>query len=173
LEGKIDLLLIDTSAGVGRSVMQFILAAGELLLITNPEPTALTDAYALLKVLAGYQWPVLTKLVVNNARNGAEGELTGRKLATVVEQFLGQRVETIGTLPYDKSVAEAVKRQLPLLQSYPHAPAAVAIDRLGERLWVGQTEVDPTTGVSQFFRRLLSLRTLAAALTPETPGSLV
>jgi flagellar biosynthesis protein FlhG len=173
LEGHIDLLLIDTSAGVGHNVVQFILAAGELLLVTNPEPTALTDAYALLKVLAGYQWPILTKLVVNNTRNDTEGAAAGRKLAVVTEQFLGRQIEMIGALPYDKNVVEAVKRQSPLLQCYPHSPAAVAINRLGERLWVGQTEVNSITGIGQFFKRLLSLRTIAAAFAPEVHGSLL
>lgn len=157
LEGHLDLLLIDTCAGVGRGVVQFILAAGELLLVTNPEPTALTDAYALLKVLAGYQSPVLTKLVINNARNSAEGEATGCKLATVSEQFLGRRVEMIGSLPHDQSVVEAIKRQSPLLKSFPRSPAALAINRLSERLWAGQTEAAATTGVGQFFKRMLGL----------------
>ncbi len=168
LEGNIDLLLIDTCAGVGRNVVQFILAASELLLVTNPEPTALTDAYALLKVLANYQWPVLTKLVVNNARNGPEGDITGRKLAAVTEQFLGRRVDMIGTVPHDQSVVEAVKRQSPLLQSYPRSPAAVAINRLGERLWAGSAEVDSITEVSQFFKRLLSLGTLSKTMKMAT-----
>lgn len=168
LEGNTDLLLIDTCAGVGRNVVQFILAASELLLVTNPEPTALTDAYALLKVLANYQWPVLTKLVVNNARNGPEGDITGRKLAAVTEQFLGRRVDMIGTVPHDQSVVEAVKRQSPLLQSYPRSPAAVAINRLGERLWAGSAEVDSITEVSQFFKRLLSLGTLSKTMKMAT-----
>jgi flagellar biosynthesis protein FlhG len=155
LEGKIDLLLIDTSAGVGHSVVQFILAAGELLLVTNPEPTAITDAYALLKVLTGYQIPIATKLVVNSVQDRAEGELAGRKLAAVAEKFLGRQVEMMHMLPYDRSVIEAVKLQVPLLQSFPRSPAATAINRLGEQLWTGPTSVKALTSIAKFFRQLL------------------
>lgn len=167
LEGQIDLLLIDTCAGVGRSVVQFILAAGELLLVTNPEPTALTDAYALLKVLAGYQSPVLARLVINNARNGAEGEMTGRKLGAIAEQFLGRRVDMIGTVPHDPSVIEAVKRQAPLLELFPRSPAARAINRLGEHLWTGQPQTNSATGIRQFFKRLFSLEATAVTWPAE------
>lgn len=155
LDGTVDLLLIDTSAGVGREVVQFILAAGEMLLVTNPEPTAIADAYALMKVIAGYQMPVLTKLVINNVREPQEGEITGQRLAAVIEKFLGRQVELIGTVPHDRSVVEAVKTQLPFLQSYPYSPAAQAINRLGERLWVSPTREDTLTGVARFFKRLL------------------
>ncbi|MEW5956487.1 MAG: MinD/ParA family protein [Chloroflexota bacterium] len=161
LDGAVDLLLIDTGAGVGRNVLQFILAAGELVLVTTPEPTSITDAYALIKVLANYQSPVSTKLVVNNVDHRAEGELTGRKLAVVVKQFLGRQVELLGTLPHDKSVIEAVKAQRPLLQSFPRSPAAQAIEELAERLWTNNQTVATDIGIRRFFQQLLSLKTAA------------
>jgi flagellar biosynthesis protein FlhG len=167
LDGTIDLLLIDTSAGVGREVVQFILAAGEMLLVTNPEPTAIADAYALMKVVSGYQLPVSTKLVVNNVREQHEGEVTGHRLAAVAEQFLGRRIEMMGIVPHDKSVIEAVKMQLPLLQSHPYSPVATAINRLGERLWSGQPREDTLTGVARFFKRLLSFKPSSNAVVSE------
>lgn len=168
LDGTIDLLLIDTSAGVGREVIQFILAAGEMLLVTNPEPTAIADAYALVKVMAGYQIPVLTKLVINNARDHHEGEITGQRLAAVIEQFLGRHVEMMGIIPHDKSVVEAVKMQMPFLQGHPYSPAAVAVNRLGERLWGGPTREDTSlTGVARFFKRLLSFKPSSASAVSE------
>jgi flagellar biosynthesis protein FlhG len=162
LDGAVDLLLIDTSPGVDSSVVRFILAAGELLLATTPEPTAITDAYALLKVLASYQLPVSTKLVINNVRRRGEGELTGHRLSVVAEQFLGRRVEMIGSLPYDKSVVEAVRMQSPLMQCRPRSPAAIAIEKLGERLWASSSTLEEPIAVSHFFRQVLSKRTLAA-----------
>ena len=156
LDGRVDLLLIDTSAGVGASVVQFILAAGELLLVTTPEPTAITDAYALVKILAGYQPPVSIKLVVNNVQRRGEGEATGYKLAAVAEQFLGRRIEIVGELPHDRNVMAAVSSQCPLLQGYPRSPAAVAIEALGEQLWNGEVLTRPKTSLSRFFRNLLA-----------------
>jgi flagellar biosynthesis protein FlhG len=201
LDGAVDLLLIDTGAGVDRSVVQFILAAGEVLIVTTPEPTAITDAYALMKVLAGYQprarvpssefgvssaeftrrsAPELTtlrsasqlgtrseldaprqsselriQLVVNNVSRRGEGEITGRRLAAVAEQFLGRRVELVGTLPYDKSVAEAVRMQTPLMLSRPRSPAARAIEALGERLWTSPTPGREVTFIGRFFQQIL------------------
>jgi flagellar biosynthesis protein FlhG len=158
LDGQVDLLLVDTSAGVGRSVVQFILAAGELLLVTTPEPTAITDAYALIKVLAAYQSPVSTKLVVNNVRDFGEGELTGRKLMTVAERFLGRQVQLIGALPYDRAVVDAVRSQLPVLQSYPHSRISAAIETVSERFWTGAVVEKQVTGIGGFFQKILSLK---------------
>ena len=159
LDGAVDLLLIDTSAGIGRHVVQFILAAGEVVIVTTPEATAIADAYALIKVLANYQWSVSTKLVINNVRQRGEGEATARKLAAVAQQFLGRQLEMIGALPYDKSVIEAVRRQSPLQQNYPRSPAAIAINRLGERLWAGNLAEEPATGISGFLQQILSFKT--------------
>ena len=164
LDGSVDLLIIDTGAGVGQSVVQFILAAGEMLVVTTPEPTSITDAYALMKVVAGYQMPVSTKLVVNNVQNRSEGEATGRKLAAVAHQFLGRQVEVLGVIPSDKSVRDAVYMQSPLLQSRPYSPAARAINQLGEQLWVGNSNEKTATSVGKFLRQMLSLKIMTVAV---------
>lgn len=161
LDGQVDVLLIDTSAGVGANVIQFILAAGELLLVTTPEPTAITDAYALVKILASYQAPVSIKLVVNSVQQRGEGEATSYKLVTVAEQFLGRRIEVAGMLPYDRSVTAAVSSQSPLLQSHPRSPAALAINKLAERLWSSPELPEATTSLGKFFRTLLSFNPLS------------
>jgi len=158
LDGAVDLLLVDTSAGVNRGVVQFILAAGELMLVTTPEPTAITDAYALIKVLANYHAPVSTKLVVNNVEHQGEGELTARKLTAVAERFLGRQVEMLGTLPHDKYLTKAVRMQAPLVQHYPRASISVAIENLSERLWSGSVVEKNVTGVDGFFKRLLAIK---------------
>lgn len=156
LDGSIDLLLIDSSAGVGQSVLQFILAAGEVLVVTTPEPSAITDAYALIKMICNYNLPVSIKLVVNDVRRRGEGEITGRKLVTVAEQFLGRSIESLGEIPHDRKLLEAVKTQRPLMQHAPHSNAAQAITALSRRLWNFQTDIPTETGLQYFFRRLLS-----------------
>jgi len=163
LSGSVDLLLIDTSAGVGRNVVQFILAAGEVVVLTTPEPAAIVDAYALMKILAGYQVPVAINLVVNCVRRDAEGDSTGHKLAAVAEQFLGRRVQPIGTLPYDQSVLEAVKSQVPLVRGWPRSPAAQAIDRIGEQLWRDAPTRQAGSDIGRFFRRMLWSSPVACA----------
>ncbi len=159
LDGTVDLLLIDTGAGVGRNVVQFILAAGEVLLVTTPEPTAVTDAYALMKVLAGYQLPVTIKLVVNNVSKRGEGETVATRLNAVAEQFLGRTVEVVGILPYDKNVPNAVRRQTPLVMLNPLSPMAGGLNTLAERLW-SDVAPESVTGISHFFRKIVALRTI-------------
>lgn len=157
LDGTVDLLLIDTGAGVGREVVQFILAAGEVLLVTTPEPTALTDAYALMKVLAGYQIPVSVKLLINNVSDQHEGEAAANRLSVISNQFLGRPVELAGILPYDKHLKEAVRKQNPVILANPYSPVSVAITSLGERLWNGG-DVAKTTGIAGFFKKILSFK---------------
>ena len=156
LNGQVDILFIDTSAGVGPNVLQFILAAGELLLVTTPEPTAIIDAYALMKMLTSYQAPVSTRLLVNLVRREADGITTGQKLAALAQQFLGRQVEAVGTLPYDISVVDAVKKQTPFLLSYPRSPASMAVDRIGRIMWPELPAPDPKPGIARFFRRMLA-----------------
>lgn len=156
LNGRVDVMLIDTGAGVGRNVVQFVLAAGEVLLITTPEPTAIVDAYALMKVLAGYQLPIAINLVINCVRNRSEGDSTVRKLAAVAEQFLGRRVHALGALPYDASVLEAVRAQVPFVQGRPRAPISQAVQHIGEQLCAIPSETQDGSAIGRFFRNLLS-----------------
>ncbi len=160
LDGTVDLLLIDTGAGVGRNVVQFILSAGEVLLVTTPEPTAVTDAYALMKVLSGYRLPLAIKLVVNNAGRG-EGEAVVERLTTVAEQFLGRSIEPVGILPHDKNVPLAVRRQTPVVEFNPQSPLAMALNLLAERLW-NHVEIQEVTGIAHFFRKIMALRSVIA-----------
>ncbi len=155
LDGAFDLLLIDTGAGVDSKVVQFIRAAGEVLIVTNPEPTAITDAYALIKVLNGYP-SVSIKVIINSVRSRGEGDAAGRKLVAVAEQFLGKQIEILGVLPYDDMVPRAVRTQTPFIQTYPRSPAAVAINNLSEQLWTGKSAAPSKSGgISGFLKRML------------------
>lgn len=162
LDGEVDLLLIDTGAGVGRNVVQFILAAGEVLLVTTPEPTAVTDAYALMKVLATYKMPVSVKLVINSVSHPGEGKAIGKRLGVVSDKFLGRSIETLAILPYDKHIKEAVRQQTPVIQANPMSPISVAINEMGERLWNGHSATQ-TTGISRFFQKVLAFRTFMSS----------
>jgi flagellar biosynthesis protein FlhG len=158
LDGAVDVLLIDTGAGVDNKVVQFIRAAGEVLVVTTPEPTAITDAYALVKILNSYQMPISIKLIINSVRTREEGESAGQKLVAVTHQFLGRDIEILGILPYDDMVQRAVRSQSPLLQSFPRSPAAVAIVRLSEKLWLGKDTEGRANGggIAGFLKKILS-----------------
>ncbi|HET7768723.1 MAG TPA: MinD/ParA family protein [Chloroflexota bacterium] len=144
LEGQADVLLLDTGAGISANVLRFVVAAGEALVVTTPEPTAVTDAYALIKVVSqqsgaasGQPDPrtdVRLRLVINQAASGAEAQETASNIVNVAQRFLGQRVQFFGSIPADRSVSQAVRAQTPVVDAFPRSPAAQAIDRLARML---------------------------------------
>lgn len=147
-----DFLLVDTSAGISRQVLTFVAAAGEGIVVTTPEPTALTDAYGLIKGLSRLK--VKLYLVVNRAANLRDGREAAERLQAVAERFLSFKLSFLGVIPEDKTVGLAVREQKPLLICYPTSAAARAIEEVAERL-LGL----PVTGRDGggFFQRLYSL----------------
>jgi flagellar biosynthesis protein FlhG len=113
LERTYDILLIDTGAGIGRVVTEFVCAADMGLLVVTPEPTSLADAYAMIKVLHGKRKSDLSVLV-NMATSDKEGKETFDRLNALVVKFLGTPLSLLGILPYDKQVRQFVKRQAPI-----------------------------------------------------------
>ncbi|MFO7171540.1 MAG: MinD/ParA family protein [Bacillota bacterium] len=153
LQGAYDFLLIDTGAGVGRGVLTFAVAADEVLLVTTPEPTALTDAYAVTKGILRRRPGARISLVVNQAQSRQEAEETGERFSAAVLRFLGAHVEMAGYIPFDPQVGRAVRRQVPLVLAAPDSPAARALRALAARI-AGVGGVGGTPGVGLFFDRL-------------------
>ncbi len=133
-----DFLLIDCGAGISRNVVGFACAADELLLVTTPEPTAMTDAYALLKVLGRGDGRPEVGLVVNQVESQREAQETADRFGAVAARFLCTPVDCAGRIPRDRCVSEAVRRRVPLLLAYPHSPAATGISALAGRLADGR-----------------------------------
>jgi flagellar biosynthesis protein FlhG len=154
---KIDVVLIDTGAGISRNVLFFNLAAQERIIVANGQPTALTDAYALIKVLVTRYNQTRFKLLVNSVTRPREGEEVYQALLRVVERFLGREIslEYLGCIPFDDSVPKAVMRQRPVLTLYPEAPASRSFHQLARHL----RELPPSGGmdgsIKFFWRRLL------------------
>ncbi|MDK2784233.1 MAG: flagellar biosynthesis protein FlhG [Bacillota bacterium] len=119
-----DFFLIDTGAGIARPVISLALAAQEVVVITTPEPTSLTDAYALIKVLFRRNPHITLHLVVNRVASLAEGERVAENLKRVAEEFLDAKLNHLGSIPEDSAVRSCVARQEPLMCSCPGAPAA-------------------------------------------------
>ena len=134
---RADLILVDTGAGLGRNVMDFILAADEVLLVTTPEPTALTDAYAVMKAYSIYATQKNLRLVINRVYEQKESREVALKLQRAAEKFLHMPVDCLGYVFEDTSVTKAVRKQQPLLKEAPNAAAARCIDALAEALLTG------------------------------------
>ena len=142
LEAAADLILIDTGAGISPNVLGFTRTADQVLVVTTPEPTAITDAYAVVKVIArerqqGGSGTAPISLVVNEAVGPAEAKATYDRIAGVARQFLGFGLDDGGYLPLDPHVARAVRRRRPFLLEYPRSPAAASITRLARLLESG------------------------------------
>ena len=131
-----DLVVIDGGAGVGGAVRPQLLAARELLVVTTPEPTALADAYAVIKLVAARGGGAVPRLwvAVNQVQRPAEGETAFARLAGVCRRFLGVEPQLLGLVPLDPQVRVAVRRQVPLLLAAPQSPAARAVDAMARRL---------------------------------------
>ncbi len=129
-----DFLLIDTAAGISDNVIRLLNAAQRVIVVSLPEPTAIVDAYALIKVLFRRDEGKEVHLLVNAAEDNAEAEEVHRQLAYVVDRFLGQRIGFLGSIPKDPKVGESVRRQEPLLISHPRTQTSRCFLRLAETL---------------------------------------
>jgi len=134
LEAEADLILLDTGSGVGRQTIHFARAADRTVIVTTPEPTAFSDAYATLKVLSRGRLSCTPGLLVNMASSATEARDTERRIRLVSERFLGVRPDYLGHVLLDSAVGAAVRRQEPLMKIYPKSPAATCIDNLAGRL---------------------------------------
>ncbi|TCL66563.1 flagellar biosynthesis protein FlhG [Hydrogenispora ethanolica] len=134
IENYADIMLIDTGAGISKSVLKFVLSADEAIIVTTPDPTAITDAYGIIKVIVGYEPRLPIRVVVNMVQSMNEGAQVIQRLSTVAEKFLAARLTKLGFLPRDPVVAKAVKDQIPFVLSHPQAPISNSFAQIAERL---------------------------------------
>ena len=132
-----DIIIIDTGAGLGKNVMDFILAADEVLLVTTPEPTALTDAYAVMKAYSMYATAPSLKLVVNRVYDETESREVVAKLQQTSERFLHLPLECLGYIFEDTGVTRAVRKQQPFIVANPSGVAARCVKGLASSLLYG------------------------------------
>jgi len=159
----LDVLLIDTAAGISENVAFFCVAAQETVIVTSPEPTAITDAYALMKVLATRYQEKSFSLLVNGARDSAEAFEVFRRLARAAEKFLTISLDYLGFLPYDEDIPKAVRAQKPFIDLYGDNFAARQLREMALRF--GKRK-DLVKGNIQFFIGSL----LAAPPAPDSRG---
>ena len=129
-----DLIIIDTAAGIGDSVLWFNRWATENIIILTPDPTALTDAYALIKVMAGRYAKKEFQLVVNNVKSKKEAQETAASLTMVMAHFLQLRPHFLGHIWQDSTVVKAIRHQRPFFLTAPQCRAARAISAIAQRL---------------------------------------
>ncbi|SEN32668.1 MinD/ParA family protein [Paenibacillus sp. OV219] len=127
LHGEYDVILFDTGAGLSKETIKFITAAQETIIVTTPEPTSITDAYALIKMVTAMEHDVKFKLIVNRATDAKEGKATADKMALVAQRFLNLELPVLGYLPDDPNVPKSVKKQVPFSIAFPGTVASKTI----------------------------------------------
>lgn len=149
-----DFILIDTGAGLSRNVLNFVMAADEVIIITTPEPTAITDAYAMMKAYTGQNGAAPLRLVVNRILDRDEGQMVVDKLMRVSQRFLDVGIDNLGYVYEDRNMVKAVKNQIPLLISFPEAISARCIESIARRMLYGENMQQPQ-GLKGFFHKFL------------------
>lgn len=149
-----NVIIIDTGAGLNRNVIEFILAAEEVLLVTTPEPTALADAYAVIKAYTTYTERRNIKLVVNRVREEEDCDDVTEKINQTTKKFLGVEVDCLGYIYEDKAVSEAVHKQEPFIIGSPKSSAARCVQELVKSLLSGERMASVSRGWRGFLDRL-------------------
>lgn len=125
--GNFDYVLVDSAAGIGESVLWFNDWADKNFIILSPDPTSMTDAYALIKVLHTRYDKKDFSLIINQVKNKKEGKEVFASMSTVLENFLGIKPTSQGSIPQDSAVSQAVRNQKPFFISQPNSKASLAI----------------------------------------------
>lgn len=161
LDSIADIIIVDTGAGIADAVLEFLVASGEILLVTTPEPTSITDSYSLIKAL--YRHPRFredmskVKMIANKVGNEAEGDILFNKLNIVVQRYLKTPMTYLGCVPMDTQVINAVMQQVPVSLQNPEAKASRAYERMASKL-LGEEETQrqPLRGMAAFFAHIIS-----------------
>ena len=138
LDAIADVIIIDTAAGISDAVLEFLVASGEILLVTTPEPTSITDSYSLLKALNNHpkfmRESTQIRMVANRVETAEEGENLFHKLDTVVARYLRMKIQYLGSVPYDAQLSSAVMQQMPVSLQSPKSKSAHAYAEIAARL---------------------------------------
>lgn len=156
LQDEADVILVDTGAGLNRNVLAFAMAAQEVVLVTTPEPTALMDAYGVVKVLHQEKKGSLIRIIVNMAGSSGEADEAGRKLVVLAKRFLDADLEYMGFVPRDMAMIRAVREQRPVCLGGVATPAGASIARLAEQILSGSPRGEGGN-LNQFFKRVTEL----------------
>lgn len=124
LQNFADFIIVDTGAGLSEQVLPLILTADDVVLVTTPEPTAITDGYAVMKYLFKRRSDLSLWVLINRAVNSKEAHQTGNKIKSAAREFLRQEIQLLGSLPENPDVVRSVKRQQPFTERYPHSPVS-------------------------------------------------
>ncbi|AIN93685.1 MinD/ParA family protein [Treponema putidum] len=149
-----DIIIIDTSAGVSKNVLSFVAAADEVVIVTTSEPTAITDAYGIIKIIATEveNYDLNLKMIVNRVNSALEGKKIAERMIQIVAQFLNLKVEYLGFIYNDPAVEQAVLKQKPFFIHAPKSKASGCLRHIVAKL--EKTDYNEYSGFSGFLQKL-------------------
>ncbi|MFQ3235028.1 MAG: flagellar biosynthesis protein FlhG [Paraglaciecola sp.] len=156
LQTQIDVLIVDTAAGISDMVLSFSRASQDIMVVVCDEPTSLTDAYALIKILNKDHGVFRFKIVANMVRSMREGQELFTKLSKVTNRFLDVALELVATVPFDENMRKAVRKQKAIVEVYPASPAAVAIRELAQQAASWPVPSQPGGHLEFFLEQLIT-----------------
>ena len=156
-----DIIIVDTGAGISDAVLEFVLASPEVLLVSTPDPSSLTDSYSLLKAL--YHHPDFAQnqsqiyVVSNRVSNAEEGRQLFEKLDSVVKQFLAGKIQYLGAIPQDGALEKAVRQQKPVSLSNPNSKSAEAFENIAKAIMKEEDVVASTKwGITKLINKFMN-----------------
>jgi flagellar biosynthesis protein FlhG len=151
-----DVILIDTGAGISENVLRFAMAADDVVVVTTPEPTATTDAYALIKAIGVRNKNKTIRLLVNKTETAIEAQTAMQKLNNVAKKFLQVKLSFLGYISNDPFVSKAVKQQKPFAVIYPECTASKNLNEIAKKIMQEPTSSGKNSGIKGFFNKFFS-----------------
>lgn len=161
LDAIADVVIIDTGAGISDAVLEFLVASGEIIVVTTPEPTSITDSYSLLKALNRHPrfLPEMSqiKVIANRVDSKEEGQTLFHKLNSVVARYLKLQISYLGSIPQDQQLSRAVMQQVPISIQNENAKSALAFEEIAARLCdVETSKAIRKRGMAAFFSHIIA-----------------
>lgn len=153
-----DVMIIDTGAGVGANVVGLVVPADDIFVVTTPEPTAITDAYGMIKSIVANRQDKTIKLIVNRVPSAIEARRVADRLISISSQFLKTRVENLGFVFEENLVQKSIRNQRPNVILYPGSKSSACINHLAARV-MNTSFQDDSQGIIGFFQKLLNMNT--------------
>lgn len=159
LDAIADIIIVDTGAGISDAVLEFLVASGEIILVTTPEPTSITDSYSLLKALNRHprfsQESSQVKMLANRVEKEEEGQVLYSKLNAVVSRYLKMPFTYLGAVPQDSQLSKAVMQQTPVSLQNPEAKSSLAYETIAAKLMNKEAPVRKR-GMAAFFSHMIN-----------------
>lgn len=156
LEENYDIILVDVGAGAHHSVRNFMLAADQALIVLTPEPTAIMDAYSLVKVMADNDYSKKLELLINQTQSKKEASRVFERMSKVIKKYLEVEVQYLGYIPFDPNIPKSVKKQKPFVQLFPETEASNYIEKLAYKM-LDKKKNNSSKGVKGFMYRIIGM----------------